>query len=72
MALDGNNNFTPGFRWTASGVGFAADAASTPSTTIFGSTDGASPSTNYAGTGNTGQNSTLNPPFLVVNYIIKT
>jgi microcystin-dependent protein len=72
MSLDGNNTFTPGFRWYASGVGFPADSSPAPSTVVFGSTDTDSPATNYAGTGDTGQNSTLNPPFLAVNYIIKT
>ena len=71
FALDGNNNFTPGFRWTASGVGVAADNSSAPSTVIFNSTDAASPDTNYAGTDLTGTNAAINPPFITINYIIK-
>lgn len=45
MSLDGNIPFTPGFKWTASGVSFAANSTSTPTTVVSGSVDLASPGT---------------------------
>ena len=63
MALDGGNTFTSGYKWSANTPTFSAETTGGhPTTVVQGNTAN-------DGSGTSGAN---NPPFLVLNKIIKT